>query len=81
MRELNIVTLFLTILGGLNLLAIALLNADPLAFVFVRGSAALTLVHVLIGLSAAWQVVPFVLALSMGQPRAEAALDKRRSRA
>ena len=79
MRELNIVTLFLTILGGLNLLMIALLNADPLAFVFGAGSSLLPLVHVLVGLSAAWQIVPFVVALSIGQSRAEADLGERRS--
>ena len=78
MRALNIITLLLIIVGGLNWLLVGLADFDLVATLFGgRDSALSTIVYVLVGLSAIWQLVPFSRSLSVGEPRAEANLTHR----
>lgn len=73
MRVLNIITLVLIIVGGLNWLLVGLADLDLVAALFGgRQSLLATIVYVLVGLSAVWQLVPLSKSLSIGQPQAEA---------
>ncbi|MDQ0457183.1 DUF378 domain-containing protein [Rhizobium paknamense] len=73
MRVVNLITLLLVIVGGVNWLLVGLFNFDLVATLFGGREAALaTVVYVLVGLSALWQIMPFVRALSVGENAAEA---------
>jgi uncharacterized membrane protein YuzA (DUF378 family) len=73
MRALNLVTLLLVIVGGVNWLLVGLADFDLVATLFGGQDTALsTIVYVLVGLSALWQIVPFAKAMSVGETRAEA---------
>ena len=74
MKTLNIVTLALIIVGGLNWLFVGLFQFDLVAAIF-GGQAAVVarIVYVLVGLSALWQLVPFSRSLSAGEIAAERA--------
>ncbi|MFN3509510.1 MAG: DUF378 domain-containing protein [Allorhizobium sp.] len=73
MRALNLITLLLVIVGGLNWLLVGLANVDLVATLFGGQDTMLaTIVYVLVGLSALWQLVPFFKAMSVGETRAEA---------
>lgn len=75
MRVLNIVTLLLIIVGGLNWLLVGIADFDLVAAIFGgQDSALATIVYVLVGLSALWQLVPFSRSLSVSETRAEANL-------
>lgn len=63
MRMLNILTLVLVIVGGLNWGLVGLFGFDLVAAIFGAGSALASIVYVLVGLSAAWQIVPLSSAL------------------
>jgi uncharacterized membrane protein YuzA (DUF378 family) len=65
MKSLNLVTLLLVIVGGLNWGLVGLVGFDLVAAIFGDGSLLTRLVYVLVGLSALWQIVPFASALSM----------------
>jgi uncharacterized membrane protein YuzA (DUF378 family) len=74
MKWLNIVTLALAIIGGINwgLVALGGYNADVVATLFGGpDSGGARLVYGLVGLSAVWQLVPWVRALRIGEVRAE----------
>jgi uncharacterized membrane protein YuzA (DUF378 family) len=58
MKALNIVTLILVIIGGLNWGLVGLLNLDLVAAIFGAGSVLSRLIYILVGLSALWQLVP-----------------------
>jgi len=64
MKALNIVTLILLIVGGLNWGLVGLFGFDLVAAIFGAGAALARAVYVLVGLSAVWQAVqiPKVLA-------------------
>jgi uncharacterized protein len=64
MKSLNLVTLLLVIVGGLNWGLVGLFSFDLVAAIFGNGSLLARLVYVLVGLSALWQIVPFATALS-----------------
>jgi uncharacterized membrane protein YuzA (DUF378 family) len=64
MKSLNLVTLLLVIVGGLNWGLVGLFSFDLVAAIFGNGSLLARLVYVLVGLSALWQIVPFASALS-----------------
>jgi uncharacterized membrane protein YuzA (DUF378 family) len=65
MRAINIITLLLVIVGGLNWGLIGLADIDLVASLAGGRQAMLARVfHVLVGISAVWQLVPFVKALS-----------------
>ncbi|SIQ01491.1 hypothetical protein SAMN05880590_101779 [Rhizobium sp. RU35A] len=78
MRALNIVSLLLVIIGGLNWLLVGIADFDLVAALFGGREATLaTLVYVLVGLSALWQLIPFTRALSAGETSAEAHIGHR----
>jgi len=72
MKLINILTLILVIVGGLNWGLVGLFDFDLVAAIFGGGSALSRIVYVLVGLSAIWQVVPLVSsAMSAGKTAAE----------
>jgi uncharacterized membrane protein YuzA (DUF378 family) len=75
MKWLNIITLALVIIGGLNwgLVAIGGYEFDVVARLFGSGTGAARVVYALVGLSALWQLVPWGKTFSIGEPMAEAA--------
>lgn len=72
MKALNIVTLILVIVGGLNWGLIGAFNFDLVAGLFGPGTVLSRLVYGLVGLSALWQIMPLVRAFRIGEPAAEA---------
>jgi uncharacterized membrane protein YuzA (DUF378 family) len=59
MKALNILTLILLIVGGLNWLLVGLFQIDLVASLFGGSTAPVArIVYVLVGLSALWQLVP-----------------------
>jgi uncharacterized protein len=75
MKTVNILTLTLVIIGGLNWLMVGLFQFDLVAALFGGETAGLSrLVYVVVGLSAIWQIWPLSLASSRGEVRAERAL-------
>ncbi|MFE0014216.1 DUF378 domain-containing protein [Mesorhizobium sp. NPDC059054] len=72
MRAMNLVTLVLIIIGGLNWLVMGAVGYDVLGTLFGgTGTPLARLVSVIIGLSAVWQLMPFVQAFSEGEVSAE----------
>jgi uncharacterized protein len=71
MKFINILTLGLLIVGGLNWGLVGLFDFDLVAAIFGGGSALSRIVYVLVGLSAVWQVAPLVSAMSAGEIAAE----------
>jgi uncharacterized protein len=69
MKALNIITLILVIVGGLNWGLVGVANFDLVATIFGAGSLLARVVYVLVGLSALWQVVPLASSLSDGAAR------------
>ncbi len=65
MHMLNIVTLLLIIIGGINWLLVGLLQYDLVADLFGGQDGLIArVIYVLVGLSALWQLVPFSRMLS-----------------
>ena len=60
MRGINMITLVLLIIGGLNWLLVGLFDVDLVAALFGEMSPLSRIVYVLVGLSAIWQIVPLV---------------------
>jgi uncharacterized membrane protein YuzA (DUF378 family) len=60
MRALNIVTLLLLIVGGLNWGLVGLFGFDLVATLFGDMSLLSRIVYVLVGISALYQIVPLV---------------------
>jgi uncharacterized membrane protein YuzA (DUF378 family) len=78
MKWLNVITLLLVIVGGLNWGAVALggHGADLVAALFGGDDAGLSrIVYALVGLSAIWQLMPFFRSLQADEVSAEANLD------
>jgi uncharacterized protein len=71
MKFINILTLVLVIVGGLNWGLVGLFDFDLVAAIFGGGSALSRIVYVLVGVSAVWQVAPLVSAMSAGEIAAE----------
>lgn len=79
MRALNLITLLLVIVGGLNWLLVGIADFDLVAALFGGQDTALaTIVYVLVGLSALWQLVPFFKAMQVGETHAEANIGTHR---
>jgi uncharacterized membrane protein YuzA (DUF378 family) len=75
MRALNITTLALVIIGGLNWLLVGLFDFDLVAAVFGGQNQTMArVVYVIVGISALWQIMPWLRALSVGELRAERAV-------
>ncbi len=71
MKAINIITLLLIIVGGLNWGLVGLLDVDLVASLFGGRQATLAkLVYILVGLSAVWQLIPFARALSSDEETA-----------
>ena len=73
MRAINLVTLLLVIVGGLNWGLVGLFNFDLVAALFGEMSALSRIVYVLVGASAMWQVIPLIEALNSGERRTQRA--------
>jgi uncharacterized membrane protein YuzA (DUF378 family) len=72
MKALNLITLLLIIIGGLNWLLVGLFQFDLVAALFGGETALLSrIVYVLVGISALYQLIPFFLAMSVGEIAAE----------
>lgn len=72
MRTLNIITLLLIIVGGVNWLLVGVAEFDLVAAIFGGQQALLArIVYILVGLSALWQLVPLSRAFSAGEVPAE----------
>ncbi len=65
MRTINIITLLLIIIGGINWLLVGLFEFDLVAAIFGGQDAALSrIVYIIVGLSALWQIGPWLRTVS-----------------
>ncbi len=71
MRAINLITLTLVIVGGLNWLLVGLLDFDLVASLFGEMSPPSRIVYVLVGLSAVWQLIPLLRSFSDGETAAQ----------
>lgn len=74
MKTLNLTTLVLLIVGGLNWGLVGLFGFDLVAAIFGAGSFMSNLVYILVGLSALYQIVPFSKACRTNEVYAERGL-------
>jgi len=73
MKAINLITLVLVIVGGINWGLVGLAQFDLVAALFGGQDALLArVVYALVGLSALWQIVPLLQSGSTDQVRAEA---------
>lgn len=70
MRAINLLTLTLVIVGGLNWGLVGAFNFDLVAAIFGEMSALSRLVYILVGVSALYQIVPLLKGFS-GDTRAQ----------
>ena len=70
MKALNLITLILVIVGGLNWGLVGAFNFDLVATLFGDGAILSRLVYVLVGLSALWQLIPLANAFGADEPAA-----------
>jgi uncharacterized protein len=68
MQFLNVLTLALVIVGGLNWGLVGLFGFDLVAAIFGSASMLARLVYTVVGLSAAWQLRPLFSSMGAGQP-------------
>ncbi|MFC3076647.1 DUF378 domain-containing protein [Phenylobacterium terrae] len=73
MKAINLITLMLVIVGGVNWGLVGLFEFDLVAALFGEGSALSRTVYTLVGLSALYQIIPFSRATRVGEVPAEAA--------
>ena len=66
MRSINLATLALLIVGGLNWGLVGLFEFDLVAALFGEMSALSRIVYALVGLSALWQIIPLVRGAGAG---------------
>lgn len=72
MKAINIVTLVLVIIGGINWGLVGIAQFDLVAAIFGGQEAPLArVVYVLVGLSAIWQLVPLFRSGAAGEARAQ----------
>lgn len=72
MRALNLTTLILVIIGGINWGLVGLFQFDLVATIFGGAESLLArIVYILVGLSALWQIVPLSKAFSGGEVASE----------
>ena len=72
MKALNLITLTLLIIGGLNWGLVGAFEFDLVAAIFGEGSALSRLVYILVALSPLWQIRPRTSACRTGKAHAEA---------
>jgi uncharacterized membrane protein YuzA (DUF378 family) len=70
MKALNLVTLVLLIVGGLNWGLVGLFSFDLVAAIFGGGSLLARIVYILVGVAAVWQIMPLVKAIGRDEPLA-----------
>ena len=70
MRNMNLVTLALIILGGLNFLSMGVTGYDVIGTV-LGGAMLARLAYLVIGLAAIWQLMPGFQSLTVGEVDAE----------
>jgi uncharacterized membrane protein YuzA (DUF378 family) len=70
MKPLNLITLILLVVGGLNWGLVGLFNFDLVATLFGAGSILARIVYMLVGLSALWQLIPLFAAFKSDEPSA-----------
>jgi uncharacterized membrane protein YuzA (DUF378 family) len=70
MKPLNLITLILVIVGGLNWGLVGLFNWDLVAALFGAGSILTRVVYMLVGVSALWQLVPLFAAFGSDEAAA-----------
>jgi uncharacterized protein len=73
MKALNLLTLILTIVGGINWGLVGFAEFDLVAALFGPGSGLSRMVYALVGLSAVYQLLPLTKAFRIDEPHAEAA--------
>lgn len=73
MKALNLITLWLVIIGGLNWGLVGLFDFNLVAALLGEDSLLSNIVYIVVGLSAAWQIVPAIAAARIDEPYAEAA--------
>ncbi|MEO5772820.1 MAG: DUF378 domain-containing protein [Sphingomicrobium sp.] len=71
MRAINLITLVLLIVGGLNWGLVGLFDFDLVAAIFGEGSLLSRIVYVLVGASALWQLIPLFKGFGEGETRAQ----------
>lgn len=71
MKVLNLTTLVLIIIGGLNWGLIGIADFNLVAALFGMDSALSNLIYIIVGLSALYQIVPFVQAYRTNEVLAE----------
>ncbi len=73
MKAINLITLVLLIIGGINWGLVGLFQFDLVAALFGGQDAMLSrVVYTLVGLSAIWQILPMARASRVGETRAQA---------
>lgn len=70
MKSLNILTLILVIVGGLNWGLVGIFNFDLVAAILGTGSLLSRIVCILVGVSAMWQLIPLVGAFGRAESMA-----------
>lgn len=73
MRAINVITLVLVIVGGLNWGLVGAFNFNLVAAIFGEMSALSRIVYVLVGLSALWQIIPLLKGFSGDEGRIQRA--------
>jgi uncharacterized protein len=73
MRVINLLTLILVIVGGLNWGLVGLLDFNLVSAIFGDMSPVSRVVYVLVGVSAVWQLVPLSKSFSADESRAQVA--------
>jgi uncharacterized membrane protein YuzA (DUF378 family) len=73
MKVLNLLTLALVIIGGVNWGLVGALDFNLVAALFGDQTLLSRMVYVLVGLSAIWQLMPLARAFRVGEVTAEAA--------
>lgn len=73
MKALNLTTLILLIIGGINWGLVGIADFNIVAALFGEDSALTNIIYVLVGLSALWQLAPLSKAFKLDEPRAESA--------
>lgn len=76
MKVVDSITLLLVMVGGINWGLVGAFNFNLVAAIFGDQTTLSRLVYVLVGLSALWQIVPFLRSLRTGQVRAETNMSR-----
>lgn len=71
MKPMNLITLILLIVGGLNWGLVGLANFDLVATLFGAGSMFSRIVYILVGASALWQLIPLFGSFNSGEVSAQ----------